>query len=242
MSRFRPRLSALVAALALASGSALLTACERTHDAARYFPLEPGHAWQYRVERTTMDGRRELRHAVRSRRVPRGLDADGLRETLDGRPYLYTVAEEGIYRLNPALEAGAASGSENAVLVLPHTVDASARWESWSQTTVLENTGPPWETLFRITVPVRLHYRVETTDAEVETPAGRFRDCLVISGHGTASVDVGNYIGRTRIAIATREWFAPGVGLVRMERDETTGAAALSAGRLVVELDRWRRP
>lgn len=222
--------------------AALLAGCDREADAAHYFPLEPGRSWHYRIERTTMDGQRRLRHAVHSRVVPQGVTADALRVTLDGRPYLYAVDPQGIFRLNPPAAERAAPDHAEPVLILPHDFATRSDWQAWSVTAVLENSGPPWETLFRITTPVHMRYRVETFDATVETPAGRFHDCLLVSGQGAANIDVGNYIGRTRVDVATREWFAPGVGLVRMERDEKTGATALSGGRLVMELDRWRGP
>jgi len=219
-----------------------LTGCERPTPAASYFPLEPGRGWQYRVERTTMDGSTELRHAVRAVAVPPGLGIDAMRETLSGLRYFYAIDDDGIFRIGA--RAGGprqGAGDVSRELVLPHAVDATSTWQTWSQTTVLENTGPPWETLFRINAPVRMRYQVEATDGAITTPAGRFDGCLVIAGRGTASVDAGNYIGRTQIEIASREWFAPGVGLVRMERDEKTGADALRAGRLVMELDQWQR-
>jgi len=220
----------------------LLAGCERATPSADYFPLEPGRHWQYRVERTTMDGSTELRHAVRAVAVPPGLGIDAMRETLGGLRYLYVIDDDGIFRIGAA-EAGPRQGVGDVPreLVLPHPVGAASTWQTWSQTTVLENTGPPWETLFRINAPIHMSYQVEAIDGAITTPAGRFDGCLVIAGRGTASVDVGNYIGRTQVEVASREWFAPGVGLVRMERDEKTGADALRAGRLVMELDQWQR-
>lgn len=220
----------------------ILDGCDRATPTANYFPLEPGRHWQYRVERTTMDGRTELRHAVRAVAVPPGLGIDAMRETLGGLRYLYAIDDDGIFRIDAAAAGPRhGAGEVSRELVLPHAVDAASTWQTWSQTTVLENTGPPWETLFRINAPIRMRYQVEAIDGAVTTPAGRFDDCLVVAGRGTASVDVGNYIGRTRIEVASREWFAPGVGLVRMEREEKTGADALRAGRLVMELDQWQR-
>ncbi|MEX2479756.1 MAG: hypothetical protein WD928_02745 [Gammaproteobacteria bacterium] len=228
-----PLLAVLAALVSLAGAG-----CERSAGAAHYFPLEPGHHWQYRIERTTMDGHRELRHVVQTGKVPPGAAFDAMRITAGGLRYLYEVDDAGIFRLDlrPALPV---RGEPQRTLVLPHQLDETSSWQTQSHTAVLENSGPPWETLFRITAPVAMQYQVEQTDAAIDTPAGRFEGCLVIRGVGSASVDAGNYIGRTRIEIASREWFAPGVGLVRMERDETTGAAALSGGRLLVELDRW---
>ena len=107
------------------------------------------------------------------------------------------------------------------------------------RTAVLENTGPPWETLFRIRVPVTMHYRVAELGQSVETPAGRFSDCALVVGQGSANADVGNYIGRTSIEVSSRAWYARGVGLVRLERDETTTADAISAGHITMELLAW---
>ena len=120
---------------------------------------------------------------------------------------------------------------------MPHEPKISQQWPGVSRTAVLENTGPPWETLFRVDVSVDMQYRVEATAERVITPAGAFDDCVLIAGHGAASADVGNYIGRTEITVTSREWFAPDVGLVRMEREETTTASAISGGSLVMELE-----
>jgi hypothetical protein len=214
----------LVLATLLAAG------CDDAPPYADWFPLAPGRVWQYRVERTTMDGTRALRHIVHSVAVPPGSALTGLRRTLDGREFGYASADAGLFRIN---ERGA------RVLVLPDDVAPGTSWQAPTTTTVLENTGPPWETLFRINVPITLRYSVVATDASVATPAGRFDRCLLIEGRGRTSADVGNYIGRAAIDVTTREWFARDVGLVRLEREERTDAKALSAGRLVLELDHW---
>jgi len=235
---FRPRHARLAALLVVP----LLAACGQDDVGERLFPLEPGREWQYRVVRTTMDGTRELRHIVRAVDVPPGSELSGLRTTLDGRRLRYVRTSEGLFRLgDDAMGNGGRDGPGSGAprLVLPDTPAPGARWQSRDITSVLENTGPPWETLFRITVPVQMHYEVLRDDATLETPAGRFERCLLLEGHGSANADVGNYIGHATIEIRSREWFAPDVGLVRLERDERTDAAALSAGRLVMELDRW---
>lgn len=218
-----------------------LCACGRTADSERYFPLAPGFAWHYRIERTTMDGTTELRHAVATRAVPERLAASGMRETLAGQRYLYHVTPEGVFRTAGAAAGGAPDAVEPA-MVLPATLTPTRTWRVHSHTSVLENTGPPWESLFRMTVPIALEYRVESLTATVDTPAGRFEHCLLLSGRGTTHTETDSYLGRTRIAIALLEWYAPGVGLVRMERDETTDAAALARGRLVMELEHWNAP
>lgn len=227
------RLAALLPILAL-----VLAACGAGDTPDDYFPLTPGRQWQYRVERTTMDGTRALRHAVRTLGVPPGMEVSGVRETLSGQRLLYVHDDGAIARLKTTRDA---RGTDIAhrVTVLPARLAPGTRWQSRSETSVLENTGPPWETLFRISVPLVLDYEVAAVDASVDTPAGRFDDCVLVTAHGSTSADVGNYIGRTAIEVNTREWYARDVGLVRLEREETTGATALSGGRLVMELDTW---
>ncbi|MGR8918292.1 MAG: TapB family protein [Gammaproteobacteria bacterium] len=225
-----------LAQLGLLALAACLAACGDGGVGSPYFPLEPGRNWQYRVVRTTMDGTTELRHAIRTVAPPQGFAA--ARKTLDGRVLLYTVDAAGVHRIEPQAEQGSAAWRRS--MVLPHEIAADTTWQAPGRTAVLENTGPPWETLFRINVELDMSYRVEALAASVDTPAGRFEDCLVVRGRGRTNADVGNYIGHTEIEVESREWYAPGVGLVRMERRETTGASALDRGSVSMELDRYR--
>jgi len=209
-----------------------LLACgaRATPDGVRYFPLHAGAAWQYRVKRTTMDGAQDLRHVVSAVAADDGLPASiGRRITLGGQRHDYRTSEHGIYRLT-------ASGEE---LVLPRQLAQGSTWQGAGQTVVLESSAAPWESLFRVRVALAMNYRIEALDARVETPAGRFENCVLVSGHGATATDIGGYIGPTRIEVESREWYAPDVGLVRMEREERSDAVALRRGALVVELDRW---
>jgi hypothetical protein len=210
---------------------ALLACGERAPpDGLRYFPLHAGVAWQYRVLRTTMDGAHEMRHIVSAVAPGDALPASvGRRITLGGQRYDYQIGESGIHRLT-------ANGNE---LVLPRLLAAGSTWQAAGQTVVLESSAAPWESLFRVRVALAMNYRIQALDARVDTPAGRFENCVLVSGRGTADTDIGGYIGQTRIEIESREWYAPDVGLVRMEREERSDAAALRRGALVVELDRW---
>lgn len=221
-----------------------LVGCGDDDAATRYFPLREGFQWQYRVKRTTMDGARDLRYIIATAAPARleelGDEPAAVRETHDGQRFYYAATSAGIERVaTRRREDGRFVTVADRALILPHPLAATATWTGRSQTAVLENTGPPWETLFRISVPLAMDYRIDRLDATVETPAGTFTDCVVVSGVGKVNADVGNYIGRTDIEVTTTEWFAPDVGLVRLERTETTTASALDSGSLTMELDRW---
>ncbi len=177
-----------------------------------FFPLTPGSHWQYRIERTTMDGRR----------------------------YYYVLNADGVYRIGERRRRdGAVTYHQEKRLILPHAPTLAQRWRSITTTSLLESKGPPWESLFRINVPVEVEYRIDSLTETVQTPAGRFTGCLLVSGRGTTNTDVGNTIGRTDIEVTSKEWFAPHIGLVRLERTERSTSDALNYGALRMELDRW---
>ena len=220
----------------------LLVACDATRPATDYFPLDTDRYWYYRITRTTMDGNNQQREAVYALPAPSGRDVVGLKRRLPGGEFPFRVDDGFIVQMSgPAVSPDAnASPPWAERIVLPLDPNPDSEWQTTEYTSVLENTGPPWETLFRIIVPVEVSYHVESTSGSAQTPAGEFKNCLVVSGSGETTEDVGNYIGRTVITVKSREWYAPGVGLVRRERTETTQSQAISRGALVVELEDWR--
>jgi hypothetical protein len=220
-----------------------LVACQDRHVGSDYLPLSFGSQWQYRIERTTMDGVRQLRDLIEVSPPAPDQAADlRSRATLGGQRFTYKLTAEGIYRVGVQRTRGPQTLTDTQQqLVMPAKLAIDQQWQGHSLTTVLESSAPPWESLFRVQVPVTMHYRVARLDAEVSTPAGAFDHCLLISGHGSAAADFGNGIGAAKVEVTSHEWYAPGVGLVRMERHERSDAKALRAGALVMELDHWSR-
>ena len=207
-----------------------------------YFPLDPNRYWQYDVVRTTMDGGKKQKYLIETRPVREWNGSPvHVRQTVDGHQFFYREHADGINRVARKLRAEEiATATEPAVLVLPRSPVVGASWRQASQTAVLENTGPPWETLFRITQPVELDFTVASMSDTVRVLAGEFSDCLRVVGHGRFSTDVENYIGRAEISVSVTEWYAPNVGLVRSERVETTDAEALNHGSIIMELASYR--
>lgn len=222
----------------------MLSACGKGGHDGGYFPLTPGSQWQYRVERTTMDGTRQLRHALSVLGPTANQPADlRTRVTLDGQRYIYRVNDDGTYRIGIERRRGPRSlEDDQQVLVMPRTPTLDQQWQDRSSTALLESSAAPWETLFRVQVPVEMHFRVAALDASITTPAGTFEHCLLLEGHGTSDADLGNGVGPAHIDVTTQEWYAPGVGLVRLERNEQSSAKALKLGALVMELDDWSQP
>lgn len=203
-----------------------------------HFPLEPGISWLYEVDVRTMDGEFTKRYPVRSGRPTRlGAEAVYPRVALSGERTYYARRDDGIWRVaRQVRQSEAPAPYLRPALVLPATLDADVEWQGQTVTRVLEHTGPPQETLFQIREVVPMRYRLAAEAEPVAVPAGTFSDCVKVIGEGSLNADVGNYIGRTTIRVETTDWYAPGVGLVRAERTETTTSEAIDFGRMVMEL------
>ncbi len=221
------------------AATVMIAACDRTPTS--YFPLDNERYWQYTIERTTMDGTVTQKYllATLPNRTWEGV-AVGTKRTVDGNEYLYRVDGDGVRRVARRLRGeDELRTDEPGLTVLPADPRVGANWRSTTHTSVLENSGPPWETLFRITRPVTLDYTIESVTDVVRVSAGEFHDCLRVVGNGTTNADVGNYIGRAVISVKVTEWYAPNVGLVRSQRVEMTDAEALNYGALRMELESY---
>lgn len=214
-------------------------------DSAQYLPLQPGLSWHYEMERTTMDGTRVQKLFLRT--LPgraRYASADGAgeveavaRQSLDGSEELLARTAEGVVRLGGRHRDDSEPVLTSAPrLLLPHAPEVGMRWTTPTRTQVLEKTGPPQETLYKILVELPMTYEILSVDDTVSVPAGRFEGCIRVRGTASTHASVGNYIGSTDILIESTDWYAPGIGLVKSERRETTTSSALDAGRSVMEL------
>lgn len=218
-----------------------LTACSGAR--VSYYPLDPGLWWHYRITRTTMDGTAVQTHIVRNLHARTVQGAEMVpRETPDGVEVLYQANERGVFRTGVrAIDSDTDHVDAVPRLVLPANPVPGTTWRATTRTAVLEKTGPPQETLYRILVEMPMQYVVENADDVVDVPAGRYERCLRVRGRASTNASVGNYIGTTTVTIESLDWFAPGVGLVRSERVESTSNQALDAGRYAMELVAFRR-
>ena len=103
-------------------------------------------------------------------------------------------------------------------------------------TRLLKKTGPPQKTVFEIFAKVLMEAKIESLNEVINVPAGQFNNCMKITMTGSSFKDAGNYVGLTLVNVEQTSWYAPGVGLIKMERVETTKSDALDRGTLLIEL------
>jgi len=206
-----------------------------------YFPTEQGKRWNYRLTRTTMDGTRIRPYYIEHRGpalIPGLSDLLEEQRTFDGNRYFYLRDPENGW-LRVAVQSAVDDTPRLAAVprtVLPARLLLGEHWRQTTPVRVLEKTGPPQETLFRLQIALPVDYRITAIDERVEVPAGIFTRCLRVEGRGSISTHLGNYLGIGTVDVHSTEWFAPGVGLIRHTLEERTNRQALDRGSLLLEL------
>ena len=219
---------------------AICTSCSNKEYS--YFPLNSGLKWHYNVLLTTRDGLKKQKyilHNIGSDKL--NSEPVFLRKSLDGTTLYYSVLEKGIYYLGSSdsriLDPKFIS---NKQLVIPKPFTIDTKWEQLTTTKLLKKTGPPQTTEFKIIAKVPLEIKIESLDDTVVVPAGQFDNCMRIKMTGSSYKNAGNYVGLTLVNVEQTNWYSPGVGLVKMERLETTQSAALDKGTLSIELTHFK--
>jgi hypothetical protein len=211
----------------------LLAGCS---DERSYAPLAPGHWWVYAVASTVLDEPREARYVARN--VARG--------TLDGEEVVarrvqswsleyLSSTPDGIVRVAQRRgRDGMFSSDQPPRLVLPVPAQAGRSWSVASTLALIESrTFARQDRVIVRRYPVTIGKSVVAQDGSTRVPAGRFSNCLLVEGKGTTSVRTDRGNASARVTVSTREWYAPGIGLVRLERDERSTSPFLKSGRQV---------
>lgn len=206
-----------------------------------YFPLTKDFKWQYDVALTTRDGLQNQKYIFKNLGMSElNGEAVFLRESLDGSILHYSNSDEGIHYLGYVDSQSTQPRFINdKQLIIPGNLSIGKKWEYTTTTKLLKKTGPPQKTEFKILAKVPLEIEIKSFEEIVNVPAGRFTNCMKVSMNGFAFKDAGNYIGLTRVNVKQTSWYAPGIGLVKMERLETTQQKALDKGSLVIELSKF---
>ena len=217
----------------------VLVSCAETQ--TTYFPLELGRQWHYKVDKSTMDGMVTQKYLLET--IP-SIEIDGVlvstKQTFNGHQFFYRVDERGVSRIAYRLNGTREIQTQTPILiVLPQDLRIGTSWQQPTNTSALESSAPPWESLFRIDESVEMKYVIESIDDVITVPAGKFTQCIRVFGAGAKTTSIGSYIGQTTIGIEVTEWYAPNVGLVLSRRTERSDATPLNAGSIVMELESY---
>jgi len=206
-----------------------------------YFPLAPGWTWSYRVTTEIKSVGRDTARAFWFSLPPRRVGEEKVTPKVmhDGRVYYYAKREDGIHRIGYRVRGEDVFGPRVDAYVLKYPLEEGTAWRMASRTYLLKKQiiSPRDVSVHDIRTSVDLDYTIEKLDDTVAVPAGTFRNCVKVRGTGTTTFELGERFGIIHIQVETLEWYAPGVGLVKMVRRETSRPANPVAGEIVMELE-----
>jgi hypothetical protein len=223
---------------------ALLAGCGGQTASTPYFPLEPGARWEYVVREQNKAGESTRRLTIRNREPVRVDDQRYLRRLAsDGNEYWLasdgsTISRVGLRRaidMAPRMD-----DKPRTVMQLPPA--AGQWWEVESRPYILERIEPFRERFSQDdSKRIALHMKVASLDEVVEVSAGRFEKCLKLEGTGLLHVLADARIGASEVPVTHTEWYAPGIGLVKLVRTELLDTQAIVGGTITMELADFER-
>lgn len=245
-----PRTPAVRRAATVLAAAALLAGCGASStEHTGWFPLAPGHAWTYQVTTEPEQGEPEtttLTMRTLASGAPPGLEAEAWagpvfhRRTEGGMDYWLQADAGGIWRVASKTEVEADArrdAPKRWVLKAPFV--AGTQWQATTTSYLLERRAEFPRELRHGLREVVMTYEIDRTGSQVETPAGRFSGCLRVTGRATVRVYADPASGWRDLPLTTTEWYCPGVGLVRLERDEPARSPFLSGGRWTMALSAY---
>jgi hypothetical protein len=222
----------------------LLSSCGSKTDADDFFPLQAGKSWTYRVttelgegiapkiESLTLDTRGEEQVAgVKAMR----------RHSDSGVDYWLRNDDKGIYRVasKNALDAKPkADEVPRYVLRKPYAVDTT--WQASTVAYILQRRNELPKEIRYTHKPVMMIYRIEALNQKVTTTAGNFEGCIKVLGEAKIRLYVDAQFAWRDIPLFSTEWYCPKVGLVRVERVETSPSKFVLGGSMLLDLTNWQ--
>ncbi len=207
-----------------------------------YFPLENGRVWAYEVTTTLEDHTPAIEAlTIHAREVQTmGDEPAHRRHTSTGTDYWMRSDKTGVYRIasrTPLDRNPMADEPTRYVLKKPYEV--GTQWQVLTTAYVLQRRSEVPKEIRRTHKPFPMTYTIESVNDKVTVPAGSFDKCLRVGGVAAVRVYVDAQFAWRDIPLITREWYCPGLGLVKMEREEASPSRFMIGGKVAMTLKTW---
>jgi hypothetical protein len=224
-----------------------LSACSRGPDKDDYFPLGEGHRWTYKLNTVWDDPvmppvKDAITLHTRGTETIEGLPS-ARRRSDSGIDYWLRTDDTGIYRVatkGPLDPGPTLDYAPRYVLKKPYAV--GTKWESSTTTYLLHRRNEVPREIRHVTrykaVPMR--YEIESVKVNMDMPTGRYSDCIAVLGRAAIKLYVDEMFAWRDVPLVTREWYCPGVGLVKMEREELSPSKFAVGGKVTMVLESWK--
>ena len=218
----------------------VLVGCSRSDSGKSFFPLDQGRTWTYRVikniDEATEPDIDSLSFTMKGPQQLEGGPAER-RHSDNGVDYFLRSDEQGIYRVgsrktldeNPTFDQ-----PPRFVLKQPFVV--GTQWQAATVPYLLQRRNEVPREVRYTSNPIMMLYAIAALDQKVETPAGQFEGCIKVMGEAKIRLYVDAQLRWRAIPLFTTEWYCPGVGLVRVERVETSPSKFMRGGSQTLDL------
>ena len=213
-------------------------------ESTRYFPLQAGWQWDYQIHTDLINEQYSRPLSIQTVAPYTFRDQHyAVRRTSEGTDYYLKVEANGIYRYakrmivenQPQLDTPA-----QMVLPTPEHAKVGQTWSNLSVPYTLHRISPNPEPPSSQGYRFNMTYTLLSLQETVQVPAGEFKDCWLVEGQAQLYVFADARLGYRDIAITTREWYAPSIGLVKLERSEPLDGEVFKGGRITMELTAYK--
>ena len=211
-----------------------------------YFPLDKIKTWNYTVKIQP-----DVDDAVIYKKTNQSLGKKKIflnNENYEVYPFLkedgtimyYQSSDDGIYRngikFNKDIDFKIIKKNR---MVLPYPIRIGKKWEVDSKTFLILKRYPYYD--YRATTNFKLNYEILSTKEVIQTPLGKFKNCLKIRGTGKTSFIGDSEIGSIIIEVLSEEWYAKDIGLIKTVRTEKTDTDLFGTTKMVQILDNFEK-
>lgn len=225
-----------------------LTACRTDIASDDYFPLQKGIEWKYVVTQPHTSHNLPKEFSVRNIGNVELQDPFfgmpiTIRRTSDGTDYYILSAEDGIFRVGQKRihEKDITFDSQvRKVLPVPEEFTTNQSWYNESRTYVLK--GAALDTVPEAkNIRFEMEFEITANNDVVDVPAGRFENCIKVTGTASFDLYADPKLGYQTVRVEQNEWYAPGVGMVKLERIEPDKVGMFEGGIVTYELTEFTR-
>lgn len=222
----------------------LLSSCGLKTDDDDFFPLQKGRSWTYRVTKTMIEKGEPHKESLTL--DTRGSDSiNGVsamrRHSDSGLDYWLRSDDTGIYRIaskNPLEREPIIDENPRYVLRKPYVV--GTRWDASTVAYILEYRNESLKEVRYTHKSINMVYRIEAIDQKVTSIAGNFEGCIKITGEAQVKLFADDAFTFRNVPLFSYEWYCPKVGLVRLQRVETSPSKFILGGSTLLELTSWQ--
>ncbi len=204
-----------------------------------WFPLQEGRQWRYEVVEHLNSGKtkRSILEMENLAAEKIGNERLQLKKSSSGNRYYFQENADGITRVaSQSIVESFPRPDVPGRFVIRLPINADTSWEYVSGPIIIKRSYPLGSMILTHRLKIRTRWAYVGMDETVETPMKTFVNCLHVRGTATSMIPRDLGLTRSQGTFVTDEWYAKGVGLVKLVHTETVDLEPRLGGKIVISL------